>query len=101
MDQLTKVDNGTLNRIGFDPKIPEFFPLWVKANGSQILSDDGKTAMLDTPEALDALEYVVKLHEVAGGRQNFVAFRDTWDFFGRIIKWPLINSVRSLWSSGL
>ncbi|MEU4251410.1 SEFIR domain-containing protein, partial [Amycolatopsis sp. NPDC026612] len=27
-------------RIGFDPKIPEFLPLWAKANGVQMLSDD-------------------------------------------------------------
>jgi multiple sugar transport system substrate-binding protein len=81
-EQLTKLENGNLTRIGFDPKIPEFFPLWVVANGGQILSDDGRTAQLNTPEAVEALEFAVQLHEAAGGRQNFIAFRDTWDFFG-------------------
>lgn len=81
-EQLTKNENGNLTRIGFDPKLPEFFPLWVKANGSQLLSDDGRTAQLDTPEAVEALEFASNLHEAAGGRQAFVAFRDTWDFFG-------------------
>lgn len=82
-EQMTAFDDsGKLSRIGFDPKLPEFFPLWVAANGSQILSDDGRTAMLNTPEAIEALEYAVGLHEAAGGRQNFIAFRDTWDFFG-------------------
>ena len=81
-EQLTRVKNGELTRIGFDPKLPEFFPLWVRANGSQLLSDDGRTAMLNTPEAVEALTYTLGLHEAAGGRQDFSAFRDTWDFFG-------------------
>ena len=38
--------------------------------------------MLATPEAVEALTYTLSLHEVAGGRQAFSAFRDTWDFFG-------------------
>ena len=80
-DALTVAD-GDVTRIGFDPKLPEFFPLWVAANGSQLLSDDGTTAMLNTPEAVEALEYANSLHEAAGGRAAFVAFRDTWDFFG-------------------
>ena len=81
-EQLTRRDGGKLTRIGFDPKLPEFFPLWVRANGGQFLSDDGKTASLNSPEAVEALTYTAGLHEPAGGRQEFVAFRDTWDFFG-------------------
>jgi multiple sugar transport system substrate-binding protein len=81
-NQLTVVDGDDVTRIGFDPKLPEFFPLWVEANGSSILSEDGRTAQLNTPEAIEALEFSAGLHEAAGGRANFVAFRDTWDFFG-------------------
>lgn len=82
-EQMTAFDDsGQLSRIGFDPKLPEFFPLWVHANGGQLLSEDGRTAMLNSPEAIEALEYTVGLHDVAGGRQDFIAFRDTWDFFG-------------------
>lgn len=81
-EQMTAYDGDTLTRIGFDPKLPEFFPLWVRANGGQLISDDGRTAMLNTPEAIEALEFTVGLHDVAGGRQEFIAFRDTWDFFG-------------------
>lgn len=81
-EQMTAYDGDTLTRIGFDPKLPEFFPLWVAANGAQLLSEDGRTAMLNTPEAIEALEFTVGLHEAAGGRQDFIAFRDTWDFFG-------------------
>lgn len=81
-DALTMNEGGDLTRIGFDPKLPEFFPLWVRANGSQLISDDGRTAMLNSPEAVEALEYTAGLHEAAGGRAPFMAFRDTWDFFG-------------------
>lgn len=81
-EQMTVVEDGTLTRIGFDPKLPEFFPLWVHANGGQLLSADGRTASLNSPEAIEALTFAHSLHEAAGGRQNFIAFRDTWDFFG-------------------
>lgn len=81
-EALTVMDGNNVTRIGFDPKLPEFFPLWVRANGGQLLSDDGRTAMLNSPEAVEALEYTVSLHDAAGGRAPFVAFRDTWDFFG-------------------
>lgn len=81
-EALTKFDGDTLTRIGFDPKLPEFLPLWAKANGVEMISADGKTAQLDDPAVVEALEFTVALHEIAGGRQNFMAFRDTWDFFG-------------------
>lgn len=81
-DEMTKVDNGKLTRIGFDPKLPEFFPLWVRANGGQLISDDGRTAMINSPEAVEALEFTAELHKAAGGRAPFMSFRDTWDFFG-------------------
>lgn len=32
-------------------KLADFFPMWVAAAGGQVLSDDGRTAMLDSPEA--------------------------------------------------
>lgn len=81
-EKLTRITDGEVTRIGFDPKLPEFLPLWVAANGGAMLSDDGRTALLDDPKVVEALEYAVALHEPAGGRQDFMAFRDTWDFFG-------------------
>lgn len=92
-------ENGDLIRIGFDPKLPEFLPLWAMANGIGLLSEDGRTAQLDDPAVIEALEFANSLHEVAGGRQDFMAFRDTWDFFGvenqvaadQIGVWPMEN----------
>lgn len=81
-EQLTRITDGEVTRIGFDPKLPEFLPLWVKANGGKMISDDGMTAMLNSPEVIEALEFTAALHEPAGGRSDFMAFRNTWDFFG-------------------
>jgi multiple sugar transport system substrate-binding protein len=80
--KMTRMEDGKLTRIGFDPKLPEFLPLWVKANGGAMLSDDGKKAMLDDPKVVEALEFATSLYPPAGGYQPFKAFRDTWDFFG-------------------
>ncbi|NLE49971.1 MAG: extracellular solute-binding protein, partial [Chloroflexi bacterium] len=81
-DALTKMEDGLVTRIGFDPKLPEFLPLWAAANGVSLISEDGRTPNLNDPAVVEALEFTVGLHEAAGGRQDFMAFRDTWDFFG-------------------
>ncbi len=46
------VDDGGLSVIGVDSKLPEFFPLWAKANGVDLLSQDGRTANLNDPGAV-------------------------------------------------
>lgn len=81
-EALTRMENGEVTRIGFDPKMPEFLPLWAAANGVSLISEDGRTAQLDHPAVVEALEYTIRLHDIAGGRQEMMAFRDTWDFFG-------------------
>ncbi len=85
--KLVKFDSsGKLTRIGFDPKIPEFFPLWVKwfgkGNAGKVISDDGLHARLNTPNAVKALTYTVSLINAQGGWNKFKSFRDTFDFFG-------------------
>jgi multiple sugar transport system substrate-binding protein len=81
-EQLTESSGGKLNRIGFDPKIPEFLPMWAKANGADLVSEDGKTANLDDPKVIEALDFAAGLIETQGGWNSFKAFRDTWDYFG-------------------
>jgi multiple sugar transport system substrate-binding protein len=81
--KLLKIENGRLTRIGFDPKIPEFFPLWVKWAGKDLISKNGLTAQLNTKEAVAALAFTHSLIQDHGGWNRFKAFRDTWDFFGR------------------
>ena len=81
--KLLQITNGRLTRIGFDPKIPEFFPLWVKRYGANLISKDGLKAQLNSRQAVAALAYTVSLINDHGGWNRFKAFRDTWDFFGR------------------
>jgi multiple sugar transport system substrate-binding protein len=80
--KLTVMKGGKLTRIGFDPKIPEFFIMWAHANGVDLLSKDGRTVHFDDPKSVQALEYAMSLIDEQGGWQKFKSFRDTWDFFG-------------------
>jgi multiple sugar transport system substrate-binding protein len=84
--KLLKTDNGKVTRIGFDPKLPEFLPLWAKANGASIISDDGKTAQLNDPKVVEALQYAVSLITAHGTGPDFFDFRGNGpggvDFFG-------------------
>jgi multiple sugar transport system substrate-binding protein len=86
-----------VTRIGFDPKIPEFFPMWAKANGVDLLSKDGLKANLNSKKSIEALSFAYSLIQDHGGWGPFKAFRDTWDFFGaknqvaenQIGAWPM------------
>lgn len=71
-----------VTRIGFDPKLPEFFPLWARIFGVDILSADGLHPHLNDPRAIKALTYAYSLIQAQGGYNAFLAFRNTWDFFG-------------------
>ena len=79
---LTKSEGGTVSVIGVDSKLPEFLPLWVAAAGGSLLSDDGRTAMLDSPEAVESLTWAVGIYDDQGGFSTVKAFRDSADFFG-------------------
>lgn len=67
--------------IGFDPKLPEYLPMWAMANGGSIVDEQGKPTLND-PKVVEALKYTVGLVNAQGGWANFKSFRDTWDFFG-------------------
>lgn len=86
-----------VTRIGFDPKLPEFFPLWAKVYGVGLLSPDGLHPYLNDPRAVKALQFAYSLIQAQGGYNAFMAFRNTWDFFGadnqvakdQIGAWPM------------
>lgn len=80
--KMTVGNGNSLTRMGFDSKLPEFLPLWAKANGADLLSADGKTAQLNDPKVIEALEFAVSIYDAQGGFAAMKAFRDTWDFFG-------------------
>ena len=79
---LMRTKGGKLTVIGFDSKLPEFLPLWAKANGADLISEDGRTAQLDDPAVVEALEFAVGIYDAQGGFSKVKAFRDSADFFG-------------------
>jgi multiple sugar transport system substrate-binding protein len=79
---MTKASGGALGVIGYDSKLPEFLPLWAKANGADLISEDGKTAQLDDPAVVEALTWAVSIYDDQGGFSAVKAFRDSADFFG-------------------
>ncbi|HWE10354.1 MAG TPA: extracellular solute-binding protein [Solirubrobacteraceae bacterium] len=95
--KLVKASGGKLSEVGFDPKIPEFFPLWAKANGAELISSNGMHPQLDTPQVIQALTYAVSLIKEQGGWNQFSAFRNTFNFFGadnevaknQLAAWPM------------
>jgi multiple sugar transport system substrate-binding protein len=80
--KLMKVKGGKLQVIGFDSKLPEFLPLWAKANGADLISADGRTAQLDDPKVVQALKFAVGIYDAQGGFGKVKAYRDSADFFG-------------------
>ncbi|MEU6427695.1 extracellular solute-binding protein [Microbispora sp. NPDC046973] len=80
--KMNKVSGGRIERFGFYPKLPEFLPLWAKANGADLMSADGKTSRLDDPKVAEALDYANGLLDDQGGWTKLKAFTDTFDYFG-------------------
>lgn len=81
--KMLRTSGGRVTRIGFDPKIPEFFPLWVKWFGADLISKDGLRARLNSPQAIQALNFTLSLINDHGGFDRFQAFRQTHNWFGR------------------
>ncbi|ALG15150.1 sugar ABC transporter substrate-binding protein [Kibdelosporangium phytohabitans] len=79
---LTESGGGRLRRIGFDPKLPDFVPLWAKANGADLISPDGRRAMLDDPKVVEMLRYTTDLVKAQAPWASFKAFKDGFDEFG-------------------
>jgi multiple sugar transport system substrate-binding protein len=79
--KLYKAHGGKISRIAFDPKLPEFLPMWAKANGAELVNPDGSPNLAD-PKVIEALTYALSLLGEQGGWSKFKAFRDSWDLFG-------------------
>jgi multiple sugar transport system substrate-binding protein len=81
-EALMERDGDSVSVIGVDSKLPEFLPLWAKANGADLISADGRTAQLDDPAVVEALEWAVSIYDAQGGFSAVKAYRDSADFFG-------------------
>ncbi len=79
--KLYQAKGGRPARIGFDPRMPDFFPLWAMNNGAELVKPGGEPNLND-PKAVEALTYAIKLVQDQGGWSNFKTFRDTFDIFG-------------------
>lgn len=80
--KMYQSSGGKVTRIGFDPKLPEFFPIWAKIYGVDLLSKNGLVPHLNDPRAIKALTFAYSLIQAQGGYNAFLSFRNTWDFFG-------------------
>jgi multiple sugar transport system substrate-binding protein len=110
--QLFKKNGSKIERIGFDPKLPEYFPLWATANGATIVKEDGAPNLND-PKAVEALDYTVGLVNDQGGWTAFKSFRDAFDIFGEknplsagtVVAFPMenwyVNVLRDFIPKGL
>ena len=111
-DKLFARNGNKLQRIGYDPKLPEYFPLWATANGATIIKDDGAPNLND-PKAVEALDYTIGLVNDQGGWTTFKSFRDAFDIFGEknplsagaVAAFPMenwyVNVLRDFIGSGL
>ncbi|WP_084961045.1 ABC transporter substrate-binding protein [Thermoactinospora rubra] len=81
--RMHQAPGGKLKVIGYDSKLPEFLPLWAKANGADLISADGRTAQLNSPQVVQALEFAAGVYTEQGGFPKVKALRDAADFFGK------------------
>ncbi|MEJ7748478.1 MAG: extracellular solute-binding protein [Candidatus Limnocylindrales bacterium] len=89
-DQIAAANQALIDKtdtkVGIDPKVSDNgdrFPMWVRAAGGAMLSDDGKESLLDTPEVAEALTFTKSLLDAQGGLVKFKdALGQTGDFFG-------------------
>jgi multiple sugar transport system substrate-binding protein len=87
-------------KVAIDPKTwdnGDRFPMWVWAAGGQMISDDGRESLLDTPEVTEALEFTKSLIDAHGGITQFKDLLNQAgvDFFGEGN--PLAEDLEAAW----
>lgn len=110
--KLYESSSGKIKRVGYDPKLPDSFPLWASINGAEIIKPDGSPNLND-PKAVEALDFALGLVKDQGGWSSFKAFRDSYDIFGEknpltvgsIVAFPMenwyVNVLRDSRKAGL
>jgi len=80
---MTKKDGARYTRLGFVPNWTSspWIPQYMQMNGAKLLSDDGKQAAFNTPDAVAAIEWVLQVvNEACGGNQNVLQFQQANTF---------------------
>ena len=79
LKQLTKIEGGRITRMGGDVSggVGGFI-LWTLNNRGRYLSEDGKKALFDTPETVEALEWWNGFYDPVGGAAAVAAFNDQY-----------------------
>lgn len=68
-------DKGGLEQIGFIPNFGNsWLYLYLLQNGGQMVSEDGLTSTLNTPEVVEALEFMVEGYDLMGGAEKLNAY---------------------------
>ena len=78
--KITRVDDeGKFERIGYIPGYGNtWLYLYAYANGAKVLSDDGRTSLVNAPEMVEALQFVVDFYEMLGGAEKVNAYQSTF-----------------------
>jgi multiple sugar transport system permease protein len=78
--RLTKKDkNGNIKQLGFAPMYGNsWLYLYAWENGAEFISKDGKTCTLNSPQTVEALEFMVRIYDKLGGIKQVAAFQSTF-----------------------
>jgi ABC-type sugar transport system permease subunit/ABC-type glycerol-3-phosphate transport system substrate-binding protein len=81
--RLTKYrPDGSFERIGFIPIVPDFSNSWLYLyswqNDGEFMSRDGRTCTLANPQTAEALEYLVSIYDALKGAELVAGFQSTF-----------------------
>jgi ABC-type glycerol-3-phosphate transport system substrate-binding protein len=99
---ISRVEGGNLEVAGIG-QFQGFFENWIYCNNGQYYSDDLKQLTFNQPEAVETLEWMVKLmNEYLGG---YDAYRGFWEAFGaggrEAVDWPFYTGRLALWPTAV
>ncbi|MBT3294981.1 MAG: extracellular solute-binding protein [Verrucomicrobia bacterium] len=73
-----KHPDGGIKTLGFAPNFGNaWLYLYGWMNGARFMSEDGQTCTMDSPEVVEALEYMVDVYDALGGVQEVYAFQQS------------------------
>lgn len=88
--KMTKTENGEITRLGAQIGASGWEWLYyIAQNDGQWLSADGRKVLMDNPQSVEALQYVVDIFDIQGGWEKVTAFlgiaRQTEPFIADVV----------------